>query len=86
MKKQKLRPNHQEIIAMSLVDLNFILKSEYLTSVIILNNNRRIFLGILYIIFIAYDFIFLIFKKFFTSKQFNVHTYLGLAFLISVLN
>ena len=29
MKKQKLRPNHQEIIAMSLVDLNFILKSEY---------------------------------------------------------
>ena len=29
MKKPKLRPNHQEIIAMSLVDLNFILKSEY---------------------------------------------------------
>lgn len=29
MKKQKLRPNHQEIIAMSLEDLNFILKSEY---------------------------------------------------------
>ncbi|MEI6857266.1 hypothetical protein [Psychrilyobacter sp.] len=30
MKKQKLRPNHQEIIAMSLADLNFILKSEYI--------------------------------------------------------
>ena len=29
MKKQKLRPNHQEIIAMSLEDLNFILKSQY---------------------------------------------------------
>ncbi|MGB6128638.1 MAG: hypothetical protein WBG30_07805 [Psychrilyobacter sp.] len=29
MKKPKLRPNHQEIIAMSLEDLNFILKSEY---------------------------------------------------------
>lgn len=29
MKKTKLRPNHQEIIAMSLEDLNFILKSEY---------------------------------------------------------
>ncbi|MGB6129086.1 MAG: hypothetical protein WBG30_10070 [Psychrilyobacter sp.] len=29
MKKEKLRPNHKEIIAMSLADLNFILKSEY---------------------------------------------------------
>lgn len=29
MKKRKLRPNHKEIIAMSLADLNFILKSEY---------------------------------------------------------
>ncbi|UUV17347.1 hypothetical protein NRK67_00475 [Fusobacteria bacterium ZRK30] len=29
MKKQRLRPNHQEIIALSLEDLNFILKSEY---------------------------------------------------------
>ncbi len=29
MKKQKSKPNHQEIIAMSLEDLNFILKSEY---------------------------------------------------------
>ena len=29
MKKQKIRPNHQEIIAMNLEKLNFILKSEY---------------------------------------------------------
>ena len=28
MKKQKLRLNYQEIIAMDFVDLNFILKSE----------------------------------------------------------
>lgn len=30
MRKEKLRPNHKEIIAMSLADLNFILKSEYM--------------------------------------------------------